>query len=83
MQRDHFECQKCRKKGKIKVLKANSEKRNQRAYVHHIKYLRDNPELALDDDNLITLCFSCHEEEHTKERHKFEKGDGFTNEERW
>ena len=83
MKRDHFECQKCKKRGKIKVVKANSKYRSQRAYVHHIIHLKDYPELALDDNNLITLCFQCHEEEHIDERHQFEKGGGFTNEERW
>jgi 5-methylcytosine-specific restriction enzyme A len=28
--------------------------------VHHIKKFRTHPELALDPDNLITVCRSCH-----------------------
>lgn len=32
--------------------------------VHHIKHLKDNPELALVDSNLTSLCGSCHNEEH-------------------
>lgn len=28
--------------------------------VHHIRKLRDNPELLLDDSNLITLCIEHH-----------------------
>lgn len=28
--------------------------------VHHIKPYRTNPDLALDPDNLVTLCRSCH-----------------------
>lgn len=28
--------------------------------VHHIEKLKDNPELWLDDDNLICLCKDCH-----------------------
>lgn len=84
MQRDHFECQKCRGRGKIKILKSNSSHRDQRAYVHHIRHLKDYPELALTDSNLVTLCFSCHEEEHIDERNLFRKNKkGFTNEEKW
>ncbi|MEK4873138.1 HNH endonuclease [Niallia sp. FSL W8-1348] len=32
--------------------------------VHHIKELRDYPELALTLDNLVSLCNACHEAEH-------------------
>lgn len=38
--------------------------------VHHINHLKENPELALEiydkegKRNLISLCQSCHEEEH-------------------
>jgi len=32
--------------------------------VHHIKHLKDFPELALVDSNLESLCFTCHNEEH-------------------
>jgi 5-methylcytosine-specific restriction endonuclease McrA len=28
--------------------------------VHHIKPVRLAPDLALDPDNLVTLCRSCH-----------------------
>lgn len=84
MERDHYECQKCRGRGKIKILKPNSSRRDQRAYVHHIRHLKDYPELALTDSNLVTLCFSCHEEEHIDERNLFRKNkEGFTNEEKW
>lgn len=34
--------------------------------VHHIKPVEDYPELALDLDNLISVCHSCHEK--TKRR---------------
>lgn len=54
-------CQKCKTRGKVK-----------RATVaHHVKHLRDAPELAasiFDPDTgerqIISLCKSCHEEEH-------------------
>ncbi len=83
IQRDRFECQHCKRKGKIKVLKVKAKNKSERAYVHHIKHLEDYPELALEDSNLETLCFNCHEQQHIKERHKFKNMEGFINEERW
>lgn len=32
--------------------------------VHHVKPLRDYPELALDLRNLVSLCDRCHDEAH-------------------
>lgn len=32
--------------------------------VHHIKELRDYPELAFEISNLVSLCLSCHEKRH-------------------
>jgi 5-methylcytosine-specific restriction endonuclease McrA len=32
--------------------------------VHHIKHLDDYPELAFDDNNLISLCSACHRKMH-------------------
>lgn len=63
----HWECERCKKKGKVK--RADT--------VHHIKYLRDRPDLALEDENLEVLCKECHYDEHHK------KKGGFVNEERW
>ncbi len=71
LQRDHGACQRCREKGKY--TKADT--------VHHIRHLRDVPELALTDDNLISLCSECHEAVHP-EKHKTTP-KGYTNIERW
>lgn len=54
LRRDNNECQKCKSRGKHHKAET----------VHHIKHLKDYPELALDDDNLISLCNACHNEEH-------------------
>lgn len=67
LKRAHGECQRCKARGK--VVKADT--------VHHIRYLRDRPDLALDDDNLEALCAQCHYDEHHR------KKPGFTNAERW
>ena len=67
LKRDHHEGSRCRAKGL--VVTANT--------VHHKKYLRRHPELALDDDNLESICERCHYDEHHR------KKQGFMNEERW
>jgi len=71
LERDNKECQKCKRRGKF----------NKATCVHHKKHLRDNPELALIDDNLESLCDICHNEEHPE---KFEhKKKILLNEEKW
>ena len=51
LQRDRYLCQFCLRKKKITTA----------TEVHHIKPLEDYPELGLDLDNLVSLCWSCHE----------------------
>jgi 5-methylcytosine-specific restriction endonuclease McrA len=55
---EHYECERCRAKGRYKRGKI----------VHHKKYLKDYPELALDINNLECLCEECHYEEHHKRK---------------
>ena len=59
LKRDHGMCQRCRREGWY--TKATT--------VHHLKHLRDAPELALTMENLESLCAACHEREHP-ERHR-------------
>lgn len=54
MKRDHYECQECRRLGKYHRVEN----------VHHIKEVKDRPDLALDLDNLICLCVEHHNEVH-------------------
>lgn len=70
LKRDHKACQICRSKGRYRAATT----------VHHKKHLRSNPELALDEDNLISLCNECHEKMHP-EKHK--KKYGYKNVEKW
>lgn len=71
LKRDNNECQKCKAKGLF----------NPADCVHHKKHAKQHPELALDLDNLISLCNSCHDEEHPEKlRHKQKPQ---LNEERW
>jgi 5-methylcytosine-specific restriction enzyme A len=48
--RDNYLCQICLSNGKL--VPSNT--------VHHIKELLDFPELALDMDNLQSVCHHCH-----------------------
>lgn len=64
LDRDNKECQKC-KNVYHRVGKATT--------VHHIKHLKEHPELAFEDDNLISLCYDCHNEEHPEKFRNFYK----------
>lgn len=74
LKRDNYECQHCKKKRLRKIVRAT--------HVHHIQELKHHPDLALDDDNLISLCFDCHEEMHDRNANN-RKQPKFVNEERW
>nr|DAI76757.1 MAG TPA: HNH endonuclease [Caudoviricetes sp.] len=50
----HNECQRCKANGFYSPCEA----------VHHIKYVKRRPDLALDIGNLECLCRECHETEH-------------------
>jgi 5-methylcytosine-specific restriction endonuclease McrA len=79
---DKYECQQCKKRGKYKRA----------TMVHHVKHLKDHPELALSlfyiDEHgklqrqLISLCNTCHEEEHP-ERRRSQKNKKPLTPERW
>lgn len=61
LQLDRQECQLCKQCGRYRKA----------VIVHHIKHLRDRPDLALSifnpetgDRQLVSLCRACHEEQH-------------------
>lgn len=54
LRRDGYLCQHCKWYGK----------RTEAETVHHIQHLEEYPELALVDNNLISLCKKCHNKEH-------------------
>ena len=54
LRRDNYLCQNCKRYGR----------QRQAATVHHIKHYDEFPELALKDDNLISLCAACHNLQH-------------------
>ena len=69
LKRDHWECQRClariRKAAETGEILQPGYRRVRRAVcVHHILEVKDYPELAYDDDNLVSLCHRCHDEVH-------------------
>lgn len=83
--RDGYECRWCAENGKLTVddgsLNRNGRKKNA-LIVHHIKELEYHPELRLDEDNLILVCFECHERHHERWRDNFTKNK-WTADEKW
>lgn len=73
LERDNYECQRCKEEGLYEKAEC----------VHHIKHLKEHPELALEDDNLISLSSRCHNKEHPEKLKVQESVLSFTNEERW
>ena len=83
MREQHYECQRCKEKGKLTIVKpkhlrSKDNKRN--GVVHHVKEVRDNPGLALSkyyidkqgrkQRQLIVLCDECHEIVHNRFKKK-------------
>lgn len=56
LKRDGYKCKECIRYGR--VVEANT--------VHHIKPEEKHPELAYDNNNLISLCAGCHNKMHDR-----------------
>ena len=68
LERDNYECQQCKREGLVTI---DSEKVKGQAKqivlnVHHKKEIEFHPELALELDNLETLCVYHHNLIHEK-----------------
>lgn len=59
LERDKHECQLCKYYGTLTVVR-------KRGYVHHITELKHFPLLCLNYNNLVTLCYHCHELTHDR-----------------
>lgn len=77
---DRYECQKCKARGRY----------TKAVLVHHVKHLKDQPELALSlydpetgKRQLISLCKRCHEEEHPDSQTPFACRNEPVTQERW
>lgn len=68
LKRDKFECQMCKREGKVTLdsVKVEGERKEIVLNVHHIKEIETHPELALELDNLETLCLDHHNLIHGK-----------------
>lgn len=64
--KQNYECQDCKKEGKVGRCDV----------VHHKKHLRDYPLLALREDNLVCLCHMHHEKYHPEKFKKANKAMG-------
>ncbi len=56
IKRDKNKCQKC----------GAYSKSGSGLHVHHIKFVKDFPELEFEHDNCITMCEDCHKLQHQK-----------------
>ena len=63
LRRDGYKCRRCKRYGRQRPATT----------VHHIKHFDEFPELALDNDNLISLCESCHNYYHPEKAEKSNK----------
>lgn len=77
---DQGECQSCKQRGRHRAARI----------VHHVKHLRDRPDLALSiwdpetgERQLVSVCKRCHEELHPESRRPFQRLYAPLTEERW
>ncbi|EUJ33530.1 gp65 protein [Listeria floridensis FSL S10-1187] len=65
--RDNYECQECKRNGKVLIDQAPSlVTKRKRLDVDHVKDLERYPELGLELNNLETLCIKCHNQKHNR-----------------
>ncbi|MFK4315493.1 HNH endonuclease [Bacillus mycoides] len=83
--RDNYECQECKRNGHVRVdtneYSESAKRKKIQLVVHHIKELEYYPELALEIDNLETVCVDCHNKEHGRTFKK--KINKWENDEKW
>lgn len=72
LKEQHYECQVCKQRGVY----------TKAVVVHHIKHIKEHPELALTKSNLMSVCSACHNELHPEKAFKFKFKEPI-NEERW
>lgn len=84
LERDNYECQECKRQGLVHVdsIKEKGKRKSVELNVHHIKEIEDHPELALELDNLETLCIYHHNQVHGK-GFKPQKENKWAHDERW
>lgn len=80
LKHDRYECQPCKARGRYRRAKI----------VHHVKHLKDRPDLALslyDPDTgerqLVSVCKQCHEVLHPESQRQFAPKTKPVTQERW
>ena len=80
LEMDRHECQLCKARGRYSAA----------TIVHHVKHLRERPDLALsvfDPDTgerqLVSVCKACHEAEHPESLRQFAPAKAPLTAERW
>ncbi len=66
LSRDGYQCQRCKRYGRMREATT----------VHHLKHYDEYPELALESDNLLSLCEACHNYYHPEKAQKSNKKRG-------
>ena len=64
LDRDMGLCVWCRQRGRYARDRKGRRVPVLATMVHHIQHLEDRPDLALDLNNLVSLCDRCHDEAH-------------------
>ena len=82
LKRDSRECQLCKREGKVHIdsIKVEGERKEIKLNVHHIKEIETHPELALELDNLMTICLEHHNMLHGRFTKKINK---WAQDEKW
>lgn len=84
LKRDHFECQDCIKRARTAEKFNGVVMRVARATeVHHIVEYKERPDLGLEDENLVSLCTSCHNMRHGRRPRMFQPPKKRVTEEKW
>lgn len=73
LRRDHYQCQLCKRYGRI----------SEASIVHHKLELAEYPELAMDDDNLVSVCRKCHNKLHDEKGAKVQQKRRYNHEDRY
>lgn len=77
---DRYECQRCKERGRY----------SRAVLVHHVKHLKDRPDLALSiidpatgERQLVSVCKRCHEELHPESQRQYRPSKPPITAERW
>jgi len=68
LDRDLGMCVWCRQRGRMARDARGRRVPVMATMVHHLQHLEDRPDLALDLNNLVSLCDRCHDEAHPEKR---------------